>query len=358
MGAGGGWPRGHRVSAVIDGHNDLPWAMRCLGDLDLSHHDLVRGVPEVRTDLPRLRAGGVTGQFWSVYVPSSLTGPEAVSATLEQIDFVHRMIGRHPDDLAFATTAREVEAAWAGGRIASMIGMEGGHAIDSSLGVLRMMFALGVRYLTLTHNDNTAWAGSATDVPVPGGLTPFGEDVVKEMNRLGMLVDLAHVSSTVMRRVLEVSTAPVIFSHSAAKALCDVERNVPDGVLRDLAANGGICMVAFVPDFLTTACADWFRAGRPEGVPRPEATAHDVADHIEHIRDVAGIDHVGIGGDYDGTDWMPDGLRDVSCYPRVFDVLVQRGWSADDLRRLRTDNLLRVLRAAEDVATAAKHVQT
>lgn len=326
--------------------------MRQLGDLDLACHDLAAGVPEVRTDLPRLRAGGVSGQFWSVYVPSSMTGAEAVSTVLEQIDFVHRMIARHPDDLALARTAAEVEEAWAGGRIASLIGMEGGHAIDSSLGVLRMMFSLGVRYLTLTHNDNTAWAGSATDEPVPGGLTAFGEDVVREMNRLGMLVDLSHVSPDVMRRVLEVTEAPVVFSHSGARALCDVERNVPDDVLVDLARNGGICMVAFVPEFLTTECADWHRLGEPDGMRRPEATIADVADHIEHVRDVAGIDHVGVGGDYDGTRWAPLGLEDVSCYPQVFAVLAERGWSDDDLRRLRTDNVLRVLRAAEDVAAA------
>lgn len=342
------------MSAVIDGHNDLPWAMRGLGDLAMAHHDLAIGFPDVRTDLPRLRAGGVTGQFWSVYVPSSLTGAEAVSVTLEQIDFVHRMVGLHPDELALATTAGEVEAAWADGRIASLIGMEGGHAIDSSLGVPRMMFALGVRYLTLTHNDNSAWAGSATDVPLSGGLSPFGESVVSEMNRLGMLVDLSHVSSAVMRRVLEITSAPVIFSHSAARALCAVERNVPDDRLKDLSRNGGICMVPFVPDFLTTECADWHRVGQFEGAPRPEATAHDVADHIDHVRDVAGIDHVGIGGDYDGTGWMPSGLEDVSCYPRVFDILVERGWSADDLRCLRTDNVLRVLRAAEDVAAGGE----
>lgn len=340
---------------MIDGHNDLAWAMRMLDDLALVQHDLAAGIPQVRTDLPRLRAGGVSGQFWSVYVPSSLSGPEAVSATLEQIDFVHRMIARYPEDFAFATTAGEVQAAWDGGRIASLIGMEGGHAIDSSLGVLRMMFALGVRYMTLTHNDNTSWAGSATDTALPGGLSAFGEQVVHEMNRLGMLVDLSHVSSEVMRRVLEITSAPVVFSHSAAKALCNVERNVPDDVLVELARNGGICMVAFVPDFLTSECADWYNAGQPDGVPRPDASAHDVADHIEHIRNVAGIDHVGIGGDYDGSNWMPSDLEDVSCYPQVFDILVQRGWSNEDLRLLRTDNLLRVLQEAEDVAAEKRH---
>lgn len=337
---------------MIDGHNDLAWVMHKLFDLDLDLVDLSRSVPEFHTDIPRLRAGGVTGQFWSVYVPSTLKADAAVVATLKQIDFVHRMIARHPDTFVLATTADEVELARKDGRIASLIGMEGGHSINSSLSVLRMMYRLGVRYMTLTHNDNVPWADSATDEPVLGGLSPFGVKVVQEMNRLGMLVDLSHVSADVMRQALEVTCSPVIFSHSSARALVDVPRNVPDDVLGKLKSNGGVCMVAFVPDFVSPAFADWFRA-REQGevtTKPPVVTVDDVADHIEHVREVAGVEHVGIGGDYDGSEFMPEGLKDVSRYPYLLETLASRGWTALDLERLRSGNVLRVLRDAEDNA--------
>lgn len=358
---------------VIDGHNDLAWAMRDLAGYDLDAVDLARAEPRLQTDLPRLRAGGVTGQFWSVFVPSTLQGADAVTATLEQIDFVHRLVARYPQHLALAGSADEVHAARRDGRIASLLGMEGGHSIDESLGVLRMMHALGVRYMTLTHNGNVSWADSATDDPVLGGLSPFGEGVVREMNRLGMLVDLSHVSSDVMRQALRITSAPVMFSHSSARAVCDVPRNVPDDVLASLAANDGVCMVTFVAKFVSEAHSRWFdEAGdeaRARGIdprdygameplllerarhtPPPAATIDDVVAHLEHVREVAGIDHVGVGGDYDGATFMPTGLEDVSGYPRLFAALADRGWSGADLAKLRSDNVLRVLRAAEHVA--------
>jgi membrane dipeptidase len=358
---------------VIDGHNDLPWAMRKHCGYDMNVCELQHSVPQLHTDIPRLRAGEVTGQFWSVYVPSTLSGPDAVTATLEQIDFVFRMIARYPDDFAFAQTADEVERAAQNGRIASMIGIEGGHSINESLAVLRMMFDLGARYMTLTHNDNTPWADSATDVPTLGGLNDFGEDVVREMNRIGMLVDLSHVSADVMRQAMRVSTSPVMFSHSSARAVCDVARNVPDDVLSALTANGGLCMVTFVPDFVSPGVARWAeqckeiaveRGGSARNMadvdrvfrerlttdPPPNATVNDVVAHIEHVREVAGIDHVGIGGDYDGTMFMPVGLEDVSGYPRLFEALVARGWNDSDLNQLRRENVLRVMRDAQDRA--------
>jgi membrane dipeptidase len=358
---------------LIDGHNDLAWAMRLLCDGDLDAVDLSADVAELHTDIERLHVGGVTGQFWSVYVPSSLSGPSAVAATLEQIDVVHRIVDRYHGDLRFARTADEIEQARGAGRIASLMGMEGGHSIDGSLGVLRAMYELGVRYMTLTHNDNVSWADSATDEPVLGGMSPFGDEVVREMNRLGMLVDLSHVSADVMRQALAVTNAPVMFSHSSARAVCDVARNVPDDVLQSLATNGGLCMVTFVADFVSPAVAEWVAETRemvtqfggdsqgPVDVaaairwraatdPPPEATIDDVVAHVEHVRDVAGIDHVGIGGDYDGATLMPVGLADVSGYPRLFDALAARHWSPDDLERLASANVLRVLRDAEDVS--------
>lgn len=358
---------------VIDGHNDLPWALRTLYDSDLDRADLLAGLPKVHTDIPRLHSGGVTGQFWAAYVPSTLPEPEAVLATLQQIDLIHRMVERHPDHFAFARTADEVEAARAAGRIASLIGVEGGHSIGSSLAVLRVLHRLGARYLTLTHNDNTRWADSATDTPVLHGMNEFGEDVVRDMNRLGMMVDLSHVSADVMRHALRVSSAPVVFSHSSARAVCDVPRNVPDDVLSSLAGNGGVCMVTFVSGFVSQAVADWvddtralmveaglnptsfvefsrFAVERSRSTPPPSATIDDVVRHVEHVREVAGVEHVGIGGDFDGTVMVPDGLHDVSCYPRLFDALRARKWSEADLRLLATDNALRVMRAVEHCA--------
>jgi membrane dipeptidase len=359
---------------VIDGHNDLPWRARELCGYDLDKLNLAAGASDVQTDIPRLRRGRVGAQFWSVYVPGRLAGGAAVTATLEQIDFVRRMVATYADDFALAITADEVEAAVDRGRIASLMGMEGGHSIDSSLGTLRMMHALGVRYLTLTHNQNVPWADSATDEPVHGGLTDFGREVVREMNSIGMFVDLSHVSTDVMRQALDTGTAPVIFSHSCARALTDIGRNVPDDVLRRLSSNGGVCMVAFVPMFVSQAAADWYLeslqmvedAGgdsrdfaqvdpvltrRLADEPPPQPSVGDVADHVEHVREVAGVDHVGLGSDYDGASFFPKGMEDVSGYPLLLDELRTRGWSGEELAQLAHGNVLRAMRDMESVAT-------
>jgi membrane dipeptidase len=362
-----------RAHPVVDGHNDLPWALRERAGYDLDLVDVAKPQPELHTDIPRLRAGGVGAQFWSVYVPSNLQGDQAVSATLEQIDAVWQLVDHYPDAFAVATSAEEVEAAWAEGQIAALLGAEGGHSIDCSLGTLRMLYRLGVRYLTLTHNDNVPWADAATDQPRAGGLTRFGEEVVREMNRLGMLVDLSHVAATTMRSALRVSQAPVIFSHSSARALCDVPRNVPDNVLSILADNGGVCMVTFVPMFVSPACAAWFEEGKAhvaslgadpddysaamplikawtKAHPPPRVTVAEVADHVEHVRAVAGIGHVGLGGDYDGVDFQPEGLQDVSGYPNLVAELLERGWSDSEIAKLTWGNALRVLHEAGAVA--------
>jgi membrane dipeptidase len=359
---------------VMDGHNDLPWQLRELCGYDLAAVDFVGGEPRLHTDLPRLRAGGVGAQFWSVFVPCTLSGDAAVTATLEQVDFVARLVAAFPDDLAACRTADEVAAAIDTGRIASLTGMEGGHSINGSLGTLRMMHALGVRYMTLTHSENVFWADSATDEPALGGLSDFGRGVVREMNRIGMFVDLSHVSADVMRDALDVAQAPVIFSHSSARALCDHARNVPDDVLRRLDGNGGVCMVTFVPQFVDQAWAEWesdcldivrerggdprdfaqadpvFEERLPFAPPRP-SVAH-VADHVEHVRDVAGAGHVGIGGDYDGATVLPSGLEDVSGYPRLLDELRSRSWSEADLRALGSGNVLRAMREMESAASS------
>ncbi len=332
---------------VVDGHNDLPWEARERVGYDWDRLDISRPGQPTHTDLPRLRAGGVGAQFWSVFVPASLQGDAAVTATLEQIDAVHAMTARYAGDLALATTRADVERAWSHGLIASLLGAEGGHSIDSSLGTLRMLQALGVRYLTLTHNDNVPWADSATDEPVLGGLSPFGREVVREMNRLGMLVDLSHVSADTMRDALEVTQAPVIFSHSSARAVCDHPRNVPDDVLTRLADNGGVCMVTFVPNFVSPAVRDWESDGGRPDLGAPTATIDDVVAHCEHVREVAGAEHVGLGGDYDGVDVQPVGLEDVSGYPRLLAALADRGWSDADLAALTGGNVLRVLGEAE-----------
>jgi membrane dipeptidase len=360
---------------LVDGHNDLAWELRESHGQDLSKTDLAAPVPFTHTDLPRLAAGGVGAQFWSVYVPVSLAGEAAVAATLEQIDFVHRMIARHPGALELALTSADVERIFAAGKVASLIGAEGGHCIASSLGVLRTFYRLGVRYLTLTHAANVPWADSATDEPATGGLTAFGRHVVGEMQRLGMLVDLSHVSPDTMRDALDVAEAPVIFSHSSARALCDHPRNVPDEILGRLPGNNGVCMVTFVPAFVSPQCREWeqglaaemerrgmdtgdraSRAGaRREYArvhPPPVATLAQVAGHVEHVRDVAGVDHVGLGGDYDGTDDVPEGLADVSCYPALVAELLDRGWSEEDCARLAGGNVLRVMREAETAARA------
>ncbi|WP_250405347.1 dipeptidase [Streptomyces cellostaticus] len=362
-----------REFPVVDGHNDLPWALRAQVNYDLDARDIAADQnAHLHTDLPRLRAGGVGAQYWSVFVPSDRPG--AVPATLEQIDCVRRLIERYPADLAPALTAADMEAARQGGRIASLMGAEGGHSIANSLGTLRGLYALGVRYMTLTHNDNNDWADSATDQPNVGGLSAFGHEVVREMNRLGMLVDLSHVAATTMRDALDTSTAPVIFSHSSSRAVCDHPRNIPDDVLERLPANGGMAMVTFVPKFVLQAAVDWTAAADAnlrahgfhhldttaeamkvhrafeEGNPRPVATVSTVADHLDHMREVAGIDHLGIGGDYDGTAFTPDGLDDVSGYPNLLAELLDRGWSRPDLAKLTWQNAVRVLGAAEDVA--------
>ncbi|WP_371481176.1 dipeptidase [Kitasatospora sp. NBC_00315] len=364
-----------REAPVVDGHNDLPWAMRHHVGYDLDAIDLTADQSgRLHTDLARLAAGGVGAQFWSVFVRSDWAGDHAVSATLEQMDFVRALIDRHPDRLRLALTADDMETARAEGRIASLMGAEGGHSIDCSLATLRALHRLGVRYMTLTHNDSLPWADAATDAPKAGGLTRFGEEVVHEMNRLGMLVDLSHVSADTMRDALRVTEAPVLFSHSSARAVCDHPRNIPDDVLALLPGNGGVAMATFVPQFVLPAAAEWSAAAdenmRAHGFhpfestpaatecqhafaalhPRPIATTATVADHLDHMREVAGIDHLGIGGDFDGVAFLPEGLDDVSGYPNLIAELLRRNWSQADLAKLTWHNAVRVLRAAEDVA--------
>ena len=366
-----------RGSPLIDGHNDLLWALRAArlrAGTDWRPPDLREACPELMTDLPRLAAGGLGGQFWSVYVPSSLPGHEAVTATMEQIDALFELVHTYPDRLELARTADDVERVSAGGRIASMIGVEGGHSIGSSLGTLRVLARLGAGYLTLTHNDDTPWADSATGGHPHGGLTRFGEEVVRELNRCGTLVDCSHVSDDVMRQAIEVSEAPVLFSHSSARALCDVPRDVPDDVLELAGRSNAVVMVTFVPSFLTAEGAEvnaagWREADRLraalgdpvavdaamegwfEAHPDPPATIGDVADHVDHVREIAGIDAVGVGGDIDGADQMPEGLGDVSCYPALFAELAARGYVEEDLRKIAGRNVLRLMRAAELVAS-------
>ncbi|GGX36043.1 dipeptidase [Streptomyces chryseus] len=366
---------------VVDGHNDLPWALREQVRYDLDRRDIaIDQSASLHTDIPRLRAGGVGAQFWSVYVRSDLAGDAAVSATLEQIDVVEQLLARYPGDLARATTADDMESARAEGRIASLMGAEGGHSINNSLATLRALHALGVRYMTLTHNDNIAWADSATDAPGVGGLSPFGREVVREMNRVGMLVDLSHVAATTMRDALAVSEAPVIFSHSSARAVCDHPRNIPDDVLALLPANGGVAMATFVPKFVLPEAVEWTRRAdenmRAHGLhhldttadamkvhrafeeadPRPVATVATVADHLDHMREVAGVDHIGIGGDFDGTAFTPAGLEDVAGYPNLIAELLGRGWSEPDVAKLTWHNAVRALRDAESVSASLSHV--
>jgi membrane dipeptidase len=361
-----------RQSPLIDGHNDYPWALRENAGRDLDKLDIAQPQPSIMTDIARLRAGGVGGQFWSAYVPVELAGQSAVTATLEQIDIVHRMMRRYPRDFALALTADDVERAFSKGRIASLIGMEGGHAIEDSLGALRAYYDLGVRYMTLTHNVTTSWADSQAVPPEHGGLTPFGEQVVLEMNKLGMLVDLSHVSPATMDDAIRVSRAPVIFSHSSARAVNDVPRNVPDDILKRLKTNGGVVMVTFVAGFIDPAVAaiqlpamaeiTKRAAGKtPEErdkiedevlgkIKMPPTSIAKVADHIEHIRDVAGVEHIGLGGDFDGNTQWPVGLSDVSMYPNLFAELIRRGWSDNDLKLLAGENVLRAMEQAEAVS--------
>ncbi|MCG8466633.1 MAG: dipeptidase [Gemmatimonadetes bacterium] len=332
---------------LFDGHNDLPWAIRGAdAPMDVRAYD-ISGDAAGHTDLARLRAGQVGAQFWSVYVPSSsMEDGSAARMQLEQIDIALQVISDHREELGFAGTAADVMRIFGEGRIASLLGMEGGHAIENSLGALRAFYALGVRYMTLTHSANIDWADSCCGLPELGGLSPFGEEVVREMNWLGMLVDISHVSPESMHDALDVAEAPVIFSHSSAKALTAHPRNVPDDVLRRLPENGGVVMVTFVEPFVNEEVRTY--TGPPEDAPR--ATLADVVAHVEHIRDVAGIDHVAIGGDYDGIPRGPVGLEDVSTYPALFAELSRRGWSESELRQLAAGNMLRAMRAAEATA--------
>lgn len=365
----------HKQAILIDGHNDYPWALREHDPArDLDKLDIRNPQPSIMTDIPRLKEGGIGGQFWSVYVPVEMQGQKAVTATLEQIDIVHRMVRKYPDTFELALTADDVERIHGQGKIASMIGLEGGHSIDNSLANLRMFSRLGARYLTLTHTSNTPWADAATDTPKFGGLSPFGEEVIKEMNWLGMLVDLSHVSPDTMEDAIRVSQAPVIFSHSDARALNDHPRNVPDNILQLLPKNGGVIMVTFVPGFASpkvnawntrqTAEQDRLKAAFPNdaaaaraGVdawtaanPAPRATIADVADHVDHIRKIAGIDHIGIGGDFDGITQTVQDLDNVSTYPRLTAELLRRGYSDADIKKILGQNILRVMRAAEKVS--------
>ena len=336
---------------LVDGHNDLPWAIRNQEEapMDVAAYDL-RHRTSGQTDIPRLRAGGLGAQFWSVYVPSAAVEEGAARVQLEEIDIARQMIARYPDHFELALSPSDVERIFGAGKIASMLGMEGGHAIENSLGSLRAFFDLGARYLTLTHSGTIDWADACTGEVLHNGLTRFGEEVVHEMNRLGMLVDLSHVSPATMSDVLNVAEAPVIFSHSSARALTDHVRNVPDSILRRIPENGGEVMVTFVPSFINEEVRTF--QGPREDVPR--ATLADVADHIEHVRDVAGIDHVGIGSDFDGITSTPMGLEDVSTYPALLAELSRRGWSEGEMSKVAGENLLRAWREAE---SAARRIQ-
>jgi membrane dipeptidase len=357
---------------LVDGHNDLPWAIRTnkAAPSDVAAYDL-RKPTTGQTDLARLELGGVGAQFWSVYIPGEI-GSGFARTQLEQIDIARRMIARYPDRLQLAASVADIRAAHRAGRIASLMGMEGGHAIENSLGALRAFYDLGVRYMTLTHNVHLDWADSQALPPVHGGLTPFGEQVVLEMNKLGMLVDLSHTADATMDDALRVSQAPVIFSHSSARAICDVPRNVPDDILKRLKANGGVVMVTFVAGFIDPAVAAVQIPAMAEINKRaagksieerekiedevlgktqvPKVSIAKVADHIEHIRDVAGVEHVGLGGDFDGNSLWPEGLSDVSMYPNLFAELIRRGWSDRDLKLLAGENLLRAMEQAEAVS--------
>ncbi|MCS6627238.1 dipeptidase [Roseibacterium beibuensis] len=366
---------------LIDGHNDLPWALRQAFGNDPHAVDLTTNLDAstaLHTDIPRLRAGGVGGQFWSVYVPASLTPVEAAKATFEQIDTVKRLVAAHPEVFELAVTADDIQRIHRRGRIASLIGMEGGYSIADSLGLLREFHDAGARYMTLTHSTTTSWADSATDAPKWGGLNPFGEEVVREMNRLGMMVDLSHVSEETMMDAMRVSEAPVIFSHSSARAVTGHARNVPDSVLRMLPEDGGVVMITFVPGFINEQVRAWGAArsaedarlkslnpGDPGAVtsgmqawvvanPAPRAGVADVVAHIQHVRDVAGIDHVGLGGDFDGVGSLPDGVDGVDAYPRILAALMADGWSEADIRKLAGENVLRVMRAVEAVAASKR----
>jgi membrane dipeptidase len=367
----------HARYPLIDGHNDLPGLLRRQSDGDFDKLSLRTTIEDGQTDIARIRAGGMGGQFWSVYVPTSLSGPEAVKQTLNQIELVHRMVETYPDVFQVALTARDVEDAFEEGKVASLFGMEGGHSIDGSLETLRAMYRAGARYMTLTHNRNTPWADSCTDTPQHGGLSAFGEQVVLEMNRLGMLVDLSHVSPDTMRDALRVTRAPVIYSHSGAGGVCDHPRNVPDDVLPLVQRNGGVVMVVVLASFtsqdvydhqrarqaaqdqararfgtdtqrIEAAITEWDRSN-----PAPKATLAQVADHIDHIKRRIGVDHIGIGADFDGGGGV-EGLEDVSTYPMLTAELLRRGYTEEEVGKILGLNVLRVMRAAEHVSWVMK----
>jgi membrane dipeptidase len=381
-----------KQTPLIDGHNDLPWEIRDRFQGRLAAFDLnsdtsklpaPAGAAALMTDIPRLRAGMVGGQFWSVWVPVELPGPQAVQTTIEQIDLVKRLATKYPAVFEIAYTAADVRRIHRAGKIASLIGIEGGHQINDSLAVLRQMYELGARYMTLTHVLNTRWADAATDTPAHHGLTPFGEEVVREMNRLGMLVDLSHVSPDTMRAALAVSASPVMFSHSSARALVDHPRDVPDDVLKLTAKNDGVVMVNFFPGYVSAARNQWeadraaemaryssppfggLYIGQPDRAkaaieawerehPMPVTTLEQVADHIEHVRQVAGVDHVGLGSDFDGIPDAPRGLEGVDRYPALLAELMRRGWSDGDVAKVAGENVLRVMAACERVAATLR----
>ncbi len=364
----------HRDCLLIDGHNDLPYQFREKNDLGFRTLDISRLQKTIHTDIPRLREGGVGAQFWAAYVSvSTRKDHSAVRMTLEQIDVIHRFVKAYPDAFEFARTADDIVRIRKAGKIASLIGVEGGHSIDDSLGVLRCYYDLGVRYMTLTHSENTDWADSSTDKPKSNGLSPFGEEVVREMNRIGMMVDISHVSADTMRHVLKVTKAPVIFSHSSAFAKAEHPRNVPDDVLKQMPANGGLVMVNFYSGFIVPEAArlrkQMFEVARDlkkkhtdekefqaaldqyrKDNPIPRGSIHDVVDHIEHVIKIAGIDHVGIGSDFDGIDSTPEQLEDVSKYPLITQELLNRGYKADQIRKVLGENFMRVMRAVEKAA--------
>ncbi|TWT48820.1 dipeptidase [Botrimarina hoheduenensis] len=364
----------HRDCLVIDGHNDMPWEIRTQGASDFSKLDISQPQPSLQTDLPRAKQGGLDAQFWSVWVPAELDGTgKALSTTLEQIELVRLMLDRYPDQMELALTAEDIKRIAASGKLASLIGVEGGHCIEESLSVLRRLHQLGARYMTLTHGDTISWADSGTDEPRNGGLTAFGQEVVREMNRLGMMVDLSHVSIDVMHQTLDITTAPVLFSHSSARGVADHPRNVPDEVLVRLKESDGVVMVNFFSAFVVPAAAEnyatqfnlrreltakkteraeierqiavWRSANR-----MPRGTIHDLLDHIDHIAKVAGPEHVGLGSDYDGVSVLPAGLEDVTSYPRITQGLLDRGYTAEQIRGILGGNLLRVMHGVENAA--------
>ena len=383
------------TTPLIDGHNDLPWEIRKLYKSDVNAVDLAvnqtghpgpGGQPPLMTDMPRLHAGRVGGQFWSVWIPVEVKGFEAVQMTLEEMDIVKRLVARYPADLEMAYTAADIRRIHKAHRVASLIGVEGGHQINGSLAVLRQLYDAGARYMTLTHTANTAWADAATDNPQHHGLSPFGVEVVREMNRLGMLVDLSHVSPEAMRVALAASEAPVIYSHSSARAIDDHPRNVPDEILRLVTTNGGVVMVNFYPAYVSQARANWeadhdaekarynsppyggLYIGQPERAavalaaweakhPKPVVTLAEVADHVEHVRRVAGIDHVGLGSDFDGIEEAPEGLGGVDRFPALLAELMRRGWSDADIAKLAGENLLRAMSEAERVAARLRTIR-